>query len=335
MSDPFEILDDEQRDLLAAGEPRFIAPMKATLTDDRFSDPEWLFEAKLDGVRAVGVRDGDDVQLISRNEKSMNAANPELVAALRAVGPQRLVVDGEIVAFEDGRTSFQRLQGRMGLQDPDRARRSGIRVYWYLFDLLHLDGYDTGRLPLRRRKELLRRAIAFEDPLRFSTHRTENGLAFYREACRLGWEGLIAKREDSRYTPGSRSRDWLKFKCVNQQEFVIGGFTEPKGSRVGFGALLLGYHDGDDLRYAGKVGTGWTDRQLVELRERLDGIERETSPFDEEVPEKDPHWVAPGLVCEIGFSEWTSDDRLRHPRFLGMREDKDVAEVVRERETST
>lgn len=335
MSDPFEILDDPQRELLEAGEPRFIAPMKATLTDDRFDDPEWLFEAKLDGVRAVGVRDGDDVQVISRNEKSMNAANPELVEALRTVGPERLVVDGEIVAFEGGRTSFQKLQGRMGLQDPDKARRTGIRVYWYLFDLLHLDGHDTSELPLRTRKEMLRQAIDFADPLRFSTHRNDNGVAFYEEACRRGWEGLIAKRADSRYRPGSRSRDWLKFKCVYQQEFVVGGFTEPQGSRVGFGALLLGYHDDGELRYAGKVGTGWDDRQLRELRERLDRIERRTSPFAEEVPEKDPHWVTPALVCEIGFSEWTSDDRLRHPRFLGMRADKDAADVVREQVAST
>lgn len=334
MSGAFEILDDGERALLGDGSPRFIEPMKATLTDDRFDDPDWLFEAKLDGVRAIGVRDGDDVRLFSRTERSMNAANPELVAALSAVGPERLVVDGEIVAFEDGRTSFQRLQGRMGLQDPDRARRSGIRVYWYLFDLLHLDGHDTFELPLRTRKEMLRRAIGFADPLRFSTHRNDNGVAFYEEACRRGWEGLIAKRAESRYKPGSRSRDWLKFKCVYQQEFVIGGFTDPKGSRVGFGALLLGYHDGDDLRYAGKVGTGWDDRQLRDLRERLDRIERDTSPFAEDVPEKDPHWVAPELVCEIAFSEWTSDDRLRHPRFLAMRTDKDAADVVREQGTS-
>lgn len=331
MSDPFGILDGEQRDLLEAGEPRFITPMKATLSDDRFNDPDWLFEAKLDGVRAIGVRDGDDVQLLSRTERSMSAANPELVEALGTVGPERLVVDGEIVAFEDGRTSFQKLQGRMGLQDPDKARRSGIRVYWYLFDLLHLDGHDTFGLPLRTRKEMLRQAIDFADPLRFSTHRNENGVALYEEACRRGWEGLIAKRADSRYRPGSRSRDWLKFKCVHRQEFVIGGFTDPQGSRVGFGALLLGYHDDGELRYAGKVGTGWDDRQLRELRERLDRIERETSPFSGEVPEKEAHWVTPELVCEIGFGEWTSDGRLRHPRFLGMRTDKDAADVVRER----
>lgn len=334
MGDPFEILDDEQRELLTPGSPRFIQPMKATLTEDRFSDPDWIFEAKLDGVRAIGIRDGDDVQLFSRNERSMNAANPELVEALGDVGPGRIVVDGEIVAFEDGRTSFQKLQGRMNVQDPERARRTGIRVYWYLFDLLHLDGHDTVELPLRTRKELLKRAIGFEDPLRFSTHRSENGRAFYEEACRRGWEGLIAKRGDSRYRSGSRSRDWLKFKCVYQQEFVVGGFTDPKGSRVGFGALLVGYHDGVELRYAGKVGTGWDDGQLRELRGRLDAIERDTSPFADDVPEKDPHWVIPELVCEIGFSEWTSDDRLRHPRFLGMRDDKDASEVVRERDPS-
>ena len=330
MSDPFDILDQDQRAALEDASPRFVEPMKATLTDERFSDPDWIFEAKLDGVRAVGIRDGDDVQIISRNERNMNASYPELVEALGSVGPDRLVVDGEIVAFEDGRTSFQKLQGRMNIQDPERARRTGIRVYWYLFDVMNLGGNDTMALPLRTRKELLRRGIGFEDPLRFSTHRTENGLEFYREACRQGWEGLIAKRATGVYKPGSRSRDWLKFKCVNQQEFVIGGFTDPRGSRVGFGALLLGYQDDGSFRYAGKVGTGWDDQQLRQLRDRLDRIERQTSPFDEDVPEKDPHWVTPELVCEIGFSEWTSDDRLRHPRFLGMRTDKDAQDVVRE-----
>ncbi len=326
----FDLLDDEQRGLLEDAGPRFIRPMKATLTDERFSDPEWIFEVKLDGVRAIGVRDGSDVRIVSRNQKPMDAAYPELVEALGQVGPERLVVDGEIVAFEEGRPSFQRLQGRMNIQDPERARRTGIRVYWYLFDLLHLDGRDTLRLPLRTRKGLLERSIDFADPLRLSTHRAEHGLAYYEEACRRGWEGLIAKRAGAEYRPGSRSRDWLKFKCLDRQEFVIGGFTDPQGSRVGFGALLVGYHDDDRLRYAGKVGTGWTDQQLRDLRERLDELEGDRSPFDEEVPERDPHWVRPELVCEVGFSEWTGDGRLRHPRFLGMRTDKDASEVVRE-----
>ncbi|HEX2028496.1 MAG TPA: non-homologous end-joining DNA ligase [Nitriliruptorales bacterium] len=331
MTHPFDVLDDDERALLEAEDhPRWCAPMTATLTDEPFSDPDWLFEPKLDGVRAIGIRDGDDVHLVSRNRKVMDRAYPELVDALATAAPPRCVVDGEVVAFERGRTSFERLQGRMNLQDPERARASGIAVYLYLFDLLHLDGMDTTALPLRTRKVLLKQAVRFEDPVRFGTHRNEHGRELFDEACHQGWEGLIAKRADSRYRVGTRSRDWLKFKCVQRQEFVIGGFTDPRGSRVGFGALLVGYRDGSALRYAGKVGTGYGQDTLRRVRARMGPLERTTTPFDEEVGEKGAHWVAPRLVCEVAFTEWTEDGKLRHPRFLGLREDKAPEQVVRE-----
>jgi bifunctional non-homologous end joining protein LigD len=241
------------------------------------------------------------------------------------------VVDGEVVAFEGVQTSFARLQHRMQLRDPERARRSGVRVFYYLFDLLHLDGRDVTGLPLRERKALLRRALGFADPLRYLAHRNAAGERFYRDACRRGWEGLIAKRADSPYRH-ERSRDWLKFKCVNEQEFVIGGYTDPGGKRVGFGALLVGHYDARGrLRYAGKVGTGYSDAVLRDLGGRLARLEQEEPPFAGDQLPRAVHWVRPELVAQIGFTEVTGDGKLRHPRFLGLRRDKPPREIALER----
>jgi bifunctional non-homologous end joining protein LigD len=202
-------------------------------------------------------------------------------------------------------------------------------VFFYVFDVLHLAGHDTTALPLRARKRLLRRLLRLEDPIRLASHRNREGEEFYRYACAHGWEGLIAKRVDAPYTHG-RSRDWLKFKCSFEQELVIGGFTAPRGSRTDLGALLLGYYDGARLRYAGKVGTGFTQATLRDLAGRLAPLRRDRSPFDDQVRERHATWVEPELVAQVGFSEWTRDGRLRHPRFLGLREDKTAREVVRE-----
>jgi bifunctional non-homologous end joining protein LigD len=199
-----------------------------------------------------------------------------------------------------------------------------------VFDVVHLDGYDTRQVPLRARKSLLRRALEYGRDLRFTSHRNCAGEALFAEACARGWEGVIAKQADSIYV-GRRTNLWLKFKCGNGQEFVIGGFTDPAGARTGFGALLLGYYDGDDLVYAGKVGTGFDTAMLRELRARLDALEHDEPPFTRGlVRERGVHWVRPELVAEVGFSEWTSDGRLRHPRFLGLRRDKDPRAVTRE-----
>jgi DNA ligase D-like protein (predicted ligase) len=304
--------------------------MLATLTDKRFSAENWIFERKLDGVRAIASRDGDMPKLWSRNQKSMNNAFPEIVEALAEQGGPRFVVDGEIVAFDGEQSSFAKLQPRIHLTDPQRARATGIEVFYYLFDLLYFDNFEVSGLPLRQRKDLLKDAFDFRDPLRFSEHRDRDGEKFFEEACAKGWEGLIAKRADSPYRPG-RTTDWLKFKCVKDQEFVIGGYTDPQGSRVGFGALLLGYYQNGKMRYAGKVGTGFNDVTLRELTAKLTELEQDTSPFAEPVPERHIHWVRPELVAQIGFSEWTVDGKLRHPRFEGLRDDKNPAEVVRER----
>ena len=300
--------------------PDRVEPMKAVLTEERFSDPGWIFERKLDGIRCIAIKAETGVRLLSRNHLSLNSRFPEVVEALEREPATHFVLDGEVVAFDGAQTSFARLQ--------QRGERP-VQLFLYVFDLLHLDGEDTTELPLRERKAILRRALEFKGPIRLTPHRNRDGEALYAEACRKGWEGVIAKRADSPYTHG-RSRDWLKFKCSAQQELVIGGFTAPKGSRTDLGALLLGYYEGRRLRYAGKVGTGFTRATLRDLAGRLAPLERERSPFADEVRERGATWVEPRLVAQIGFSEWTRDGRLRHPRFLGLREDKEAEEVVRE-----
>jgi bifunctional non-homologous end joining protein LigD len=300
--------------------PDRVEPMKAVLTDDRFSDPDWIFERKLDGIRCVAIKAEQRVRLLSRNHLSLNARFPEIVEALESDPATQFVLDGEVVAFDGAQTSFARLQ--------QRGERN-VAVFYYVFDLLDLAGEDTTALPLRERKALLRRALAFHGHVRLTPHRNADGEALFREACRKGWEGLIAKRADSPYVHG-RSRDWLKLKCSAEQELVIGGYTPPKGSRTDLGALLLGYYEDGRLRYAGKVGTGFTRATLRDLAARLKPLERDDSPFADEVRERGAAWVEPRLVAQIGFSEWTRDGRLRHPRFLGLRDDKAAEEVVRE-----
>jgi bifunctional non-homologous end joining protein LigD len=311
--------------------PTSATPMLATLTEDRFSDPDWLFERKWDGVRCLAFRtNAGQVRMRTRNDQPLERTYPEIAEAVSSQCDVSAVLDGEVVAFAGRRTSFERLQGRLGLTEPDAARATGIAVFYCVFDVLHLDGRDVRALGLRERKRLLRDAVHFADPLRFTAHRNTVGEEEYSKACARGDEGVIAKRADAPYTAG-RSRDWLKFKCVRDQEFVIGGYTAPKGSRVAFGALLVGYYDGSDFVYAGKVGTGFDTATLRELYARMHRVEREHSPFTRgRVRERDVHWVEPRIVVQIGFTEWTRDGLLRHPRYTGLRTDKDAGDVVRE-----
>ena len=205
-------------------------------------------------------------------------------------------------------------------------------MIFYLFDVLWADGEDVRPLPLHERKRILRGLLTFDGPLRYTEHRTHDGETYYEYACASGWEGLVVKRADAPYRAG-RSKDWLKFKCQNNQEFVIGGYTDPKGSRTGFGALLIGYYDADgQLAYAGKVGTGFDTALLTSLGHTLAGLERPQPPFDRgALPRSGVHWVEPRLVGQVAFSEWTTAGQLRHPRFQGLRRDKDPATVVREK----
>ncbi len=331
MKDPLAILSDEERGLLRDRPvPSWTEPMLATLTDERFSDPRWIYERKFDGVRCLAFKDGAELRLLSRNKKSLNAEFPEIADALAKQPRERFVVDGELVAFDGPRTSFQRIQQRLGRDRRDAARPIHPAVYYYVFDVLHVDGRDTTHLPLRTRKEVLRRTLDFDNRVRFSRHRNEDGEHEYEEACRKHWEGILAKRADAPYAH-SRSKDWLKFKCGARQEFVVGGFTDPEGSREGFGALLLGYHEGGGLRYAGRVGTGFDDDTLRSMHARLAQAEVDDPPFADPPRGDGLHWTRPSVIVEVGFTEWTDAGRLRHPRYLGERTDKRVENVVRER----
>ncbi|MHB1817157.1 MAG: non-homologous end-joining DNA ligase [Streptosporangiaceae bacterium] len=307
-------------------------PQLATLTDDRFSGQGWLFERKLDGERCLAFRAGDRVRLVSRSQHQITATFPEIADALAERLPADCVLDGEIVALDHGQPRFERLQGRLGVTRPGPVLLRSIPVIYYLFDIVYLDGEDLRTRPLRERKQILRRLMRYRDPIRFTPHRLRDGEAYWQDACRRGWEGIIAKRADGRYRSG-RNRDWLKFKCVTAQEFVIGGYTDPQGSRPGLGALLLGYYEpGGRLAYAGKVGTGFDQRTLRRLHEMLASLEQNRPAFDRgDLPgPRGVHWVAPRLVGQVAFAEWTSGGQLRHPRFQGLRDDKQPAEVVRE-----
>lgn len=306
--------------------------MLATLTDQLPTGGKWVYEPKLDGVRALSYVRGGSVRMYSRNRKLLNNAYPELVEALSDAVHGNAVLDGEVVAFDEERgvTSFARLQQRMQLRDPVRARRSQVAVHLYLFDCMYYEGIDLTALPLLERKSVLRDVVGYEDPIRFTPFQTTGAAEMLRKACAKGEEGILAKRADSRYV-SARSADWLKIKCLRRQEFVIGGYSAPQGSRERLGALLVGHYDGNQLRYAGKVGTGYDRPTLELLHRRLTPLHRATPPFSAgPVPTRDIQWVTPKLVAEIGFSEWTTAGLLRHPRFLGLREDKAARDVRRE-----
>lgn len=289
-------------------QPGWIAPMLATLSDRAPTGGGWIYEPKLDGVRVAAYVTGGSVRLFSRNRKPIEGGYPELVEALSLAVRGDAVLDGEIVA-------------------PDPA---GVSVELYLFDCLFYEGIDLTGLPLLDRKKVLRDVVWYDVPIRFTPYRTTGSAGMYRDACAKGAEGIIAKRAESHYV-SSRSTDWLKIKCVQQQEFVIGGYTGPQGAREHLGALLVGYYDGGKLRFAGKVGTGYDRHTLELLSRRLAPLHRRTSPFAPgPVPAAEVQWVTPKLVAQIGFGEWTEAGLLRHPRFLGLREDKAAREVGRE-----
>ncbi|NGX47384.1 MAG: hypothetical protein K1000chlam3_00757 [Chlamydiae bacterium] len=301
--------------------PQFIAPELATLTEKYFSDKDWIFEEKFDGIRCIAIKTGGKVSLFSRNHKSLNKDFPEVLKALESKKSKDYVVDGEVVAYEGKVTSFSKLQ---------RRKMEKMKIFYYLFDLLIWDEKDLRKEPLIDRKKLLKARFPFGGIIRYTPHLQKRGKEYYKRACKKGLEGIIAKYAASKYQ-SKRTRNWLKFKCTNAQEFVIGGFTKPQGSRVGFGALLVGYYDKGAFKYAGKVGTGYDTALLTSLGKRLEKLERSSCPFSTKPKEKSVHFVRPTLVGEVGFTEWTKDGKLRHPRFLGLRKDKPAKSVKRER----
>jgi bifunctional non-homologous end joining protein LigD len=311
------------------------APMLCTLIDAAFDNPDWTFEPKFDGLRVLARFDGSDLTLLSRNNKPQESRFPEIVEGLRQALRSPAIIDGEIVCLdESGKTSFRELQQRFHLDDAAEIRRRMGRhpAYLYVFDVLYFDRSDVTRLPLARRQELLNEAVAWSDRIRRTASVPGHGIEAWERACEAAEEGIVGKRLDSPYVAG-RSDAWVKIKCVGRQEFVIAGWTDPQRSRVGLGALLVGYYKGDRLRYAGKVGTGYTREVLLDLRKRFDGLGRETNPFDDGEPPlgEAVHWVEPKLVAEIAFAEWTRNGLLRQPRYEGLRPDKKAIECRRER----
>ena len=308
--------------------PERFEPQLATLVKRAPDGDDWLHEIKFDGYRIAARVDRGAVALLSRRGNDWASHFPAVRDAIAKLRVRRLLMDGEVAAvLPDGRTSFQ------GLQNVGR----GAELAYFVFDLLHLDGADVARLPLEERKARLERLlapIAGRSVLRYSAHVVGGGARFLEVACERGLEGIVSKRRDRPYEPG-RHGGWVKTKCWLRQEVVIGGFTEPAGSRLGLGAVLVGVHDdGGGLRFAGKVGTGFSHRGAVELRARLDRMERVDPPFvnpPREARRWRTHWVRPALVGEVAFTEWTNDGRMRHPSFQGLREDKAPRDVVRER----
>ncbi len=314
--------------------PQNQALMLASPEARPFSAKGWLFEIKYDGVRVLAFRDGDAVELYGRNGRLVTARYPEVAHALRLLPVERFLLDGEIVASdESGRPSFQRLQARMHLTNPvdvEQARAT-VPVTGVFFDCLSLDGRDLRRLPLLERKGCLGLLLPLRGVIRYGEHVLEHGEAFFEAASEQRLEGIVAKRTESRYA-GGRSREWLKIKCQLRQEFVIGGYTDPQGSRGYFGALHVGLYEGNRLTYVSKVGTGFDEDTLKLVCERLQPLTRPTSPFDVGSPAgRGHHWLEPRLVCEVRFTEWTRDGGVRHPAFLGLRDDKRPEECRRER----
>ena len=306
--------------------PGFLQPALATLAAGVPASGEWLYELKFDGYRLLLRRGRGKVNCLTRNGHDWTGKFGTIVAAAEKLGGRDFIVDGEAVVLDaGGRSNFQKLQ--QGIKD----QCFGGRLFFYAFDLLWLDGKDLRDLPIEERKARLRDILPAKGVLRYSEHVDVPGDTFFRHACQIGLEGIMCKRAGSRYASG-RSKTWLKVKCIQRQEFIIGGWTDPEGSRKGFGALLAGVREGETLRYMGKVGTGFDAAALAGIHKRLRGMSRKDPPFAS-VPRdvaRVAHWVEPRLVAEIAYTEVTGDGQLRHPSFQGLREDKLPGQIVLE-----
>jgi len=318
--------------------PRAIHPMLATLVDRAFDDQRWLYEIKWDGYRAIAFLDGGSLRLVSRNQNDLTTAYPELASISESVKARTAVLDGEVVALDErGRPSFGLMQQRTGVGEGGRRirrTRDDIPVVYCVFDLLYLDGYDIMQAELEQRKELLASVLAPSDLIRYSDHYVGNGKALFDAAAQRGLEGIVAKHRSSHYLQ-KRSSEWLKIKIVRQQECVIGGYTDPRGTRENFGSVVLGLYDEEGrLIHVGHAGSGFTGQSHEALWKRLHALEIKRSFFYGKVESTRPvHFVKPELVAEIKFTEWTHEGqtggmKMRAPVFLGLRFDKKPAECT-------
>ena len=318
--------------LKKTAQPDFVPLMLATLTDDYFSSHEWIYEHKFDGVRCLAIKKNGKVRLMSRNRNLMNSGYPEIAHALEKQAADNFIIDGEIVAVEKGLSDFELLQSRINLKDLEtiHAKIKDVPIALCVFDIIYSDGYDLRHLPLLERKKILKKLLRYNKLLLFTEHQVGDGIRFFHNACKAKWEGVIAKKADSVYE-GKRSKNWLKFKCIMQQELVIGGYTTARGLRSDFGALLVGYFEKGAFKYAGKVGTGFSQETLELLGKKMRALEIKKCPFtnyDEST--LGVHWIKPKLVAEFGFAQWTRGGKLRVGRYKGLRTDKDAHDVVKE-----
>lgn len=314
-------------------QPDFIAPMLATLTENYFSSDDWIYEHKFDGERCFAYKKNGKVRLKSRNDRIINNEYPELVTVLEKQAADDFIIDGEIVALnKEGISDFQLLQGRINIKSitESESLEKQVPIYYHIFDLLYTNGYNICHLPLLARKALLKNLLRYNKMLNYTLHHVGDGVALFKKACAAHWEGLIAKKIDSTYV-SKRSPSWLKFKCSAGQELVIIGYTEPKGSRAYFGALLVGYYDNGKLMYAGKVGTGFTQTTLELLGKKLKKLEtKKKTVINYDGTLRGVHWVKPILIAEFKFAQWTRGNRLRVGRYQGLRDDKKATQVVKE-----
>lgn len=313
--------------------PEFVPPQLATLVKEPPPGDEWFHELKFDGYRMLCHLNRGEVRFWSRNRKDWTHKFPNIGKAVKTLPLSSVILDGEIVAIDSaGRSSFQKLQQSIG-------KTADAGFVFQIFDLIYIEGFNLTRTPLRERKLILAElleSVGDRSPLRYSDHVEGNGVQFFKQACAFGVEGVVSKLPNSIYE-STRSRNWLKAKCIKRQEFVIAGYTLSEKGFPGFGALILGVYDQGKLVYAGRAGTGFSIQQRLDLRKKLDRLVRATTPFAQKP--KDPGlrhavWTAPKLVGEVAFTEWTADGSVRHPSFQGLREDKNPGEVVREEPVS-
>lgn len=323
--------------------PEVIHPMLATLVDESFSDPEWIFETKWDGFRSVCFVQRGKSRFVSRNQIDMTPQYPELAGIAKQLNAKEAILDGEIVALDkDGMPRFQLLQPRVGRKSGVEALRGHGHIVYFVFDCLFVDGYDLTSCPVVERKAVLERILKPAAFIKLSEHIVGDGKSFFEQIEKFSLEGMMAKRAASPYV-ARRSRDWLKVKTIKRSEVVIGGYTQPRGARSHFGALVVGLYEGKELHYVAHVGGGFNQRSLTEIYKLLQPLKAKTSPFVDAPKTNEPvQWIKPRLVGEVKFSEWTADQRLRHPVFVGLREDKkpedcrfeverDTGKVVRKR----